>query len=168
MGREIPDWSHRRGTWKQVSPDSMWEANAWLILLKEAWAMDDSPRTEWVHNQGRAKCFDELCHPFSARCPVAPANLGELYCLPSPEKTQVAPRIGGLSFTAEASCFLSSLVGTEISKVLFCPLSVSLPLSGSRHVCFCRISMCGCLRGEAQRKAAKWTKTATVEATWLK
>ena len=36
MEREIPDWAHPRATWKEDSPDPLWEVKMWLALLKEA------------------------------------------------------------------------------------------------------------------------------------
>lgn len=94
--------------------------------------MDDSLRSKWVHNPGRVQCFDEPYPPaprlFATKCPMAPAHLEALQCLLSPEKAQLAPKAGGLRFTAVVSGFLSSLEGTELSKVLLCSLSLCLCL----------------------------------------
>lgn len=101
---------------------------------------------------------------FLLRCPVDSVYLEALLRRAINWQSPLALRAGS-TFIAVASSFPSSVAWTESSKAHLC--------SGSLSVCLqewvlLQHFICGFLRGEAERKAGKWIKTATVEAKWLK
>lgn len=101
---------------------------------------------------------------FLLRCPWPLPTWKHYWCLLSTEKVLFALRVG--RFTAWFQVFYHQWSGQKAVKCISV-LCLCLSVSVCRNGCFCSISVCGCLREEAERKAVRWIETATLEAKWL-